>query len=36
MERAARDLIDGLGFTDHVVLVALGVDTDGKHVLQLE
>jgi putative transposase len=32
----ASILIDGLGFTDHVVLVALGVDTEGrKHVLGL-
>lgn len=32
----ASILIDGLAFTDHVVLVALGVDADGKkHVLGL-
>jgi transposase-like protein len=32
----ASILIDGLAFTDHVVLIALGVDRDGKkHVLGL-
>src|SRR5260370_10126693 len=32
----ASILIDGLAFTDHVILVALGVDCDGrKHVLGL-
>ena len=32
----AAVMIDGLGFDDHTVLIALGVDTDGKkHVLGL-
>jgi transposase-like protein len=29
-------MIDGLGFDDHTVLIALGIDTDGKeHVLRI-